>query len=129
MKARRVRSTDIPSVVDVFMRGFPDSLRHYCGQRNPHPVTFVDMFTFLARTEPGGFFVAEAGEKVVGYVVALSSPGKLVSGALRQPYLFRALRGVLSRGYGVSLPSVFRVVWDKVRIAVAPAIRTPAGGE
>jgi len=129
VEARRVRSPDIPSVVDVFMRGFPDSLRHYCGQRTPHPDTFADMFTFLAQTEPRGFFVAEVGEKVVGYVVALSSPGKLVTGALKQPYLFRALRGILSGGYGVSLPSVFRVVWDKVRMVMAPAIRTPAGGE
>lgn len=129
VEIRLAREADLSSVAVIMVRGFPASLRHYCGPTTPRLPLFVELFALLHRAEPLGFRVAEAEGQVVGYVVALSSVSRLVRAALTTPYPLSATAGVLSGRYGVSLRSVAKVVWDKVRMGLSPSsmIALPGG--
>lgn len=127
--ARQVEDADVPRVADIFARGFPASIRHYCGDRQPHPVAFIDLFYFLSRVERDLFLVARGPGGPVGYVVAATGPGGLVRAALTTPYVPRAVWRLLSGGYRVSWRSVIRLLRDKIAMAVSPAIVAYRGGE
>ncbi|MCL6449874.1 MAG: GNAT family N-acetyltransferase [Acetobacteraceae bacterium] len=116
-------------MADVFVRAFPGSLRHYFGATIPRPSAFADLFAFLHRAEPLGFRVAEAGGRVVGYAVALSSVSRLVRAAVSSPYLLKFIAGLLLGTYGVRPASVARLAWDKVRMGLSPSMVAVTGGE
>lgn len=66
IKVRKFGMEDMPEVLEIEKRSFKDP---------------YDMSTFLYfwGVEPEGFFVAEADGKVVGYVIASSHDGEIVS--------------------------------------------------
>ncbi len=129
LSVREVQVRDMPRVADIFARSFTSSIRHYCGTRVPDPVAFIDLFRFVSRAEQRGFLVAEAGGPLIGYVVALASPGSLVRAALTSPYMLRAIGCLLSGTYRVSWSSMVKLLRDKVRMGLCPTMLNYRGGE
>lgn len=66
IKVRKFRIEDMPEVLEIEKRSF----------KNPYD---IQTFLYLWAVEPEGFFVAEVDGKVVGYVIASSRKGEIVS--------------------------------------------------
>ncbi|MBC7257570.1 MAG: GNAT family N-acetyltransferase, partial [Chloroflexi bacterium] len=74
-----------------------------------------DIFRICLDAEAEGFFVAEVEERLVGYVICVSRPGRLWLTAVRPRHAFRMLCRLLAGRYGIGLRGLMRLGADRIR--------------
>ena len=117
MGIRPVRDSDVPVVAGIFIRAFPESVRHYYGAGAPPIHGFRDIFAFLSQAERENFLVYEESEGVLGYVVVPKTMGLVWAKALFGGHVFLwAFRWMMGR-YGIPFSRVARILGNKLLFA------------
>ena len=102
MGVRKVLRSDVDDVAGIFIRAFPESVRHYYGARVPPIDGFRDIFAFLSQAERGNLLVYEESGTVLGYVVVPKTMGRVWAKAVLGGHVFVwALKWMAGR-YGIS---------------------------
>lgn len=110
---RGAREDDLPSVADLFMASFPDSIQHYF-DKPPGTKLVSEPFALCLATEPEAFIVAEAaGGGLAGYLFAPARTGRLRLVALTGGFAFRWLWRWASGEYGIGLAPVRALAANK----------------
>ncbi len=117
MGTRPVHDADVPTVADIFIRAFPESVRHYYGASIPPIAGFRDIFAFLARAERDNFLVYEESGAVVGYVVVPRTMGRVWAKALFGVHVFLWVLKWMLGIYGISFSRIARILGNKLLFA------------
>ena len=117
MGTRPVHDADVPTVADIFIRAFPESVRHYYGASIPPIAGFRDIFAFLARAERDNFLVYEESGAVVGYVVVPRTMGRVWAKALFGGHVFLWAFRWMTGSYGISFSRIARILGNKLLFA------------
>lgn len=103
---RQAQHGDMEGVGDVFLNAFPESVRHYMGDREISPRVVADIFAICLDAEPAAFFVALRENHVVGYIFAPAHFSRLSSVAIWHGHLLRMCWRWLTGQYGIGLHPV-----------------------
>jgi [ribosomal protein S18]-alanine N-acetyltransferase len=97
---------DLPEMASVYAAAFPDSLRHFFGDR-PSPLKAIaDALGLAVRAEPRSNFVADQDGQIVGYCLAPAHTSRLAK-ACGAACLSRFLLRWITGRYGLG----FRALW------------------
>jgi [ribosomal protein S18]-alanine N-acetyltransferase len=99
---------------EVYVRAFPDSIRHFYADREPNPRALADLFAIVLAAEPEAVRVAEAQGVICGYCLAPLSLAPIRREALAHGHLLRLGWGWLSGGYGLGLLALRVLISDKL---------------
>lgn len=114
---RRVKSSDVDDVAGIFIRAFPESVRHYYETSAPPIDGFRDIFAFLSRAERENFLVYEESRAVLGYIVVPKTMARVWSKAVLGGHVFVwALKWMAGR-YGISPARMATILGNKVLFA------------
>ncbi len=117
MGVRKVLRSDVDDVAGIFIRAFPESVRHYYGARVPPIDGFRDIFAFLSQAERGNFLVYEESGAVLGYVVVPKTMGRVWAKAVLGGHVFVwALKWMAGR-YGISPTRIAMILGNKLLFA------------
>lgn len=114
---RKVLRSDIDDVARIFIRAFPESVRHYYGANAPPIDGFRDIFAFLSQTERENFLVYEESGAVLGYVVVPRSMGRLWARAMLGGHVFVWAFKWMAGEYGISPRRIATILANKLLFA------------
>ncbi len=117
MGIRPVRDSDVPVVAGIFIRAFPESVRHYYGAGAPPIHGFRDIFAFLSQAERENFLVYEESGAVLGYVVVPKTMGRVWAKALFGGHVFLWAFRWMTGSYGISFSRIARILGNKLLFA------------
>jgi len=117
MGIRPVRDSDVSAVARIFIRAFPESVRHYYGASAPPIDGFRDIFAFLSRAERENFLVYEESEGVLGYVVVPRSMGRVWAKAVLGGRVFLWALKWMAGKYGISPLRIATILGNKLLFA------------
>lgn len=104
---------DLAGMASVYAEAFPDSLRHFFGDR-PAPLRAIaDALALAVRAEPESNFVADLDGRIVGYCLAPIHLSRL-SKACGATCLARFLGRWITGRYGLGLRSLWLLGRDKL---------------
>jgi len=114
---RSVLDSDVDDIASIFIRAFPESVRHYYGASPPPVAGFRDIFAFLSRAQRRNFLVYEECGVVLGYVIVPRTMGRVWAKALLGGYVFLWVAKWLSGRYGISFRRARTILANKLLFA------------
>lgn len=109
IKYRQVCPQDIPEITEIFLTAFAPSVRHFFGEHFQNRKSVCDIFVFIQKCNPQGFFVAVDGPIVAGYIIATRNIRSIWLKALFSGEIFTWLARWLTGRYGFS-PSQLKII-------------------
>lgn len=106
---RQGNENDLPGMGRLYLRAFPDSVRHLRGRRALSIKGPADAFAIVLAAEPEAVFVAERAGEVLGYCLAPARVDRLWAAAWRSRLAFRILSRALTGQYHLS-PRALRLL-------------------
>lgn len=124
---RHARPDDLLPMGEVYIKAFPDSIRHFYGDARPRAAAFADLFGMVLEAEPAAVMVAEVDRTVVGYCLSPTSLRPIRHVFLRGRGLQLGWR-LLTGRYGLGLRAFRVVMADKWAALRAQGAHDPADG-
>jgi ribosomal protein S18 acetylase RimI-like enzyme len=111
---RQATAADLRGMGEVYVRAFPDSIRHFYADREPNPQALADLFAIVLAAEPAAAQLAEADGAIAGYCLAPLSLAPIRREAVAHGHLLRLGWRWLSGSYGLGLLALRALVSDKL---------------
>jgi ribosomal protein S18 acetylase RimI-like enzyme len=99
------QAEDLDGIARVFIKAFPDSVRHYVG-RNINPALPADLFRIAFDAEPLALIVAVVDSEVAGYILAPSKFSHLFSAAVMHRDVYETFWRWITGRYGIGVRPV-----------------------
>ncbi len=117
MGVRKVLRSDVDDVAGIFIRAFPESVRHYYGASAPPIDGFRDIFAFLSQAERENFLVYEESGAVLGYAVVPRSMGRVWAKAVLGGRVFVWAFKWMAGRYGIPPTRIATILGNKLLFA------------
>ena len=120
-------ASDLPAMGQLYLRAFPDSVRHLQGRRPLTAAGPADAFAIVLAAEPEAVFVAEAeGGGLHGYCLAPARVDRLWATAWRSGLAWRILRRALTGQYHLNARALRLLATDWLLMQRSPGDSGPA---
>jgi ribosomal-protein-alanine N-acetyltransferase len=120
MDIRPGRMEDIPSIAEIFMSSFADSVLYVFGDETPNPKGIEDLLGFVYECEAESFFVAEDAPDILGYIITPTSMRRIWFQAIIRGRIFKWAVRWFRGEYGVGWGSVKRIIKNKIGFILTP---------
>ena len=110
---RRAKPDDMLAVARIYLAAFPDSVEQLHLER-VRPRAVADLMRIPLQAEPWSFFVADAGDRLIGYAICPAHADRIWLAAIRRGLALRMLGRWLAGRYGLGLRSAVQAMSDKI---------------
>ncbi len=114
MKIILAQSRHIDVVAEIFCLAFENSITFFTPMTHKVKNAIRDVFDLLYRVFGQGFFIAVQNNQVCGYIVMADDIKRLWLQAVTSGFLKRAVISTLSGEYGLTLPTLYKIVQNKL---------------
>lgn len=114
MKIILVQSRHIDAVAEIFCLAFENSITFFTPMTQKVKNAMKDIFHLLHRVFGQGFFIAVENNEVCGYIVMADDIKRLWLQAVTSGFLKKAMVSTISGKYGLTLPTLYKIVKNKL---------------
>jgi ribosomal-protein-alanine N-acetyltransferase len=114
MKIILAQSRHIDMVAEIFCLAFENSITFFTPMTQKVKNAIRDVFGLLHRVFGQGFLIAVENNQVCGYIVMADDIKRLWLQAVTSGFLKRAVISTISGEYGLTLPTLYKIVQNKL---------------